>query len=538
MISIFVKELTNFLSSLIAYVVMGVFLTSMGLLMWVFSDTSVLDYGFADMDTLFSLGPYVFIFLVPAITMKSFAEERKMGTLELLLTKPLSDAQIIAGKFLAAVALVVFALIPSLIYYYSVYRLGNPPGNIDTAGVAGSYVGLLLLSMVFCAIGLFASSLTSNQIVSFILAAFISFIFYTGFESLSNLMSSGALVIKQLGILYHYESLSRGLIDSRSVIYFFSVAGLILLITNTVISSRQWINRGWKYSRKWRDLLLLANAAMAMLLINVMAARYFVRIDLTEERRYTIKEQTKHLLQNLDDDVFIEVFLEGDLNPAFGRFKKSIRETLEEFRIYSGNRVQYTFTDPTAASGSKARSEFMSELASKGITPRNIIENKDGQRVEKLVFPGALVSYGGLETGVMLLKGNAMQGAQQVLNQAIEGVEYELANAIDRLAADARPRVALIAGHGELSGASIESFSQALSERYAVDELLIENDQSLRNANLVIIAKPTTAFSEQDKYRLDQYLMRGGRILLLVDRLDGQCLIRFLFCIPLSSELR
>lgn len=240
MIQVFKKELNSFLNSLIAYVVIGVFLTSIGLMMWVFTDTSVLDYGFADMDTLFSLGPYVFIFLVPAITMKSFAEEKKMGTMELLLTKPLSDWNIVFGKFLAAFALVMFALIPSLIYYYSIYQLGNPSGNIDSAGVAGSYVGLMFLSVVFCAIGLLASSLTTNQIVSFILAAFLSFIFYTGFDSLSSLGGNAALVIKQFGILYHYESLSRGVIDSRSVIYFVSVAGLILLSTKTVISSRQW----------------------------------------------------------------------------------------------------------------------------------------------------------------------------------------------------------------------------------------------------------------------------------------------------------
>jgi ABC-2 type transport system permease protein len=192
------------------------------------------------MDTLFSMGPYVFIFLVPAITMKSFAEEKKMGTMELLLTKPLSDWDIVMGKFLATFVLVMFALIPSLIYYYSIYKLGNPVGNIDSAGVAGSYLGLMLLSFVFCSIGIFASSLTTNQIVSFILAAFLSFIFYTGFDSLSMLAGTAALLIKQLGILYHYESLSRGVIDSRSVIYFVSMAGLILLSTKTVISSRQW----------------------------------------------------------------------------------------------------------------------------------------------------------------------------------------------------------------------------------------------------------------------------------------------------------
>jgi len=240
MIRVFAKEFNSYLNSLIAYLVISVFLSGIGLLLWVFPETSVLDYGFADMDTLFSMGPYVFIFLIPAITMKSFAEEKKLGTMELLLTKPLTDWGIVLGKFSAAFALTLVSLAPTLIYYLSISRLGNPVGNIDTAGVIGSYIGLSLLASVFCAIGICASSLTTNQIVSFILAAFFCFIFYTGFDSLATLASGSALAIKQLGILYHYEALSKGLIDSRDVVYFLSVTGLILLCAKTVIGSRQW----------------------------------------------------------------------------------------------------------------------------------------------------------------------------------------------------------------------------------------------------------------------------------------------------------
>jgi ABC-2 type transport system permease protein len=242
MIHILTKEFNSFLNSLIAYVVIGVFLTGIGLLMWFFPDTSVLDYGFADMDSLFSLGPYVFIFLIPAITMRSFAEEKKGGTMELLLTKPLTDWDIILGKYFACVALVLLALLPTLIYYFSIYALGNPVGNIDTPGVIGSYVGLCLLGGIFCAIGIFASSITSNQIVSFILAAFLCYILFSGFESfaLLNVWSANALFIKQLGILYHYESLSKGLIDSRDVIYFLSVIAGMLLVTRITLGSRSW----------------------------------------------------------------------------------------------------------------------------------------------------------------------------------------------------------------------------------------------------------------------------------------------------------
>jgi ABC-2 type transport system permease protein len=239
---IFSKEFTGYLNSLIAYIVIGVFLTAMGLLVWVFPETSVMEYGYADLGTFFSLAPFVFIFLIPAITMRSFAEEKRAGTMELLLTRPLHDWDIILGKYLASFALVAFSILPTIIYYFSLWLLGDPAGNIDTSGVMGSYIGLLLLGSVFCAIGLLASSLTSNQIVAFILAAFLCFLVFSGFDSLAslNLWSAQVLLVKQLGILYHYESLGKGLIDSRDLVYFVSASGLFLVITKTVISSRTW----------------------------------------------------------------------------------------------------------------------------------------------------------------------------------------------------------------------------------------------------------------------------------------------------------
>lgn len=242
MIQVLSKEFNSFLNSLIAYVVIGVFLTAIGLLMWVFPGTSVMEYGYADMETLFSLGPYVFIFLIPAITMRSFAEEARGGTLELLMTKPLSDWDIVLGKFFACFLLVLLSLLPTVIYYVSVYALGNPPGNIDTPGVTGSYIGLILLGAVFCAIGIFASSITNNQIVSFIVAAFLCYMMFAGFESLSllDVWSESSLFIKELGLLYHYDALSRGLIDSRNLVYFGSVITAMLLITRTIVGARSW----------------------------------------------------------------------------------------------------------------------------------------------------------------------------------------------------------------------------------------------------------------------------------------------------------
>src|SRR6478735_1488081 len=222
MFAILRKEFNSFLNSLIAYIVIGVFLVVTGLYMWFIPGNNVLDYGYADLQPLFSIAPWVFLFLIPAITMRSFAEEKRAGTIELLLTRPLTDLQIILGKYFACLLLVVFALLPTLLYYVSVYMLGEPKGNIDSAGVVGSYIGLVFLAAVFTAIGIFASSISKDQIISFIIAVLLCFIVYTGFGMLASINVWGKLsyLISYLGIQYHYDTISKGLIDSRDVLYF------------------------------------------------------------------------------------------------------------------------------------------------------------------------------------------------------------------------------------------------------------------------------------------------------------------------------
>jgi ABC-2 type transport system permease protein len=243
MYSLFVKEIRSFLSSLIGYIVIVVFLLAISLFMWtVRGGTNVLDNGYASLDTLFATAPWVFLFLIPAITMRSFADEKKSGTIELLITRPISDLQIILAKYAAGLVLVLFSLLPTLVYYYSVYKLGVPVGNIDSGGTWGSYLGLLLLGSSFVSIGIFASSLTDNQIVSFIIALAACFFCYTGFEQISSLSLFGSAdtIIENLGINEHYNSLSRGVIDSRDVVYFLSFNALFILSTKTVLESRKW----------------------------------------------------------------------------------------------------------------------------------------------------------------------------------------------------------------------------------------------------------------------------------------------------------
>jgi len=237
MLAILKKEIIHFFGSLIGLMTIAVFLLVLGLMMWVLPDYSILNYPYASMDQLFMIAPAIFIFLVPAVTMRTFSDEYTSGNFEMLRTKPLTLFDIVIGKYLAALLLVSLALIPTLIYYYSVYQLGSPIGNIDGGEIAGSYLALFFLSACFCAIGILASSLTRNQIVAFLMGSFLCFFFHWVFYYLSKLpvfFGRWDDLVQQLGIDHHYLSMSRGVLDTRDVIYFVSFIGIFLILTMLV----------------------------------------------------------------------------------------------------------------------------------------------------------------------------------------------------------------------------------------------------------------------------------------------------------------
>lgn len=243
MVTLLRKEVAGFFSSLTGYIVIVTFLLATGLFMWVIpGENNVLDYGYADMDTFFALAPWIFMFLIPAITMRLFADEKKSGTIELLMTRPISDLAIVAGKFLAALAIAAIALLPTFIYFFSVYKLGNPVGTMDVGGTWGSYLGLFFLAAVYVAIGLFCSSLTDNTITAFILSLVLVVLFFYGFDAASTLLANqkGEFFLQGLSIYRHYRSMSRGVIDTRDVVYFLAVIALFVSLTRFKLQSRNW----------------------------------------------------------------------------------------------------------------------------------------------------------------------------------------------------------------------------------------------------------------------------------------------------------
>lgn len=540
MFALYKKELSGFFTSLIGYLTIIVFLVLSALMLWVFeSNFNILDYGFADMEGLFLIAPFLYLFLIPAITMRMLAEEKRIGTMELLLTKPVGEMTLIWSKFLAGITLVFLSILPTLICYFSVYTLGNPVGNIDTGSVVGSYIGLLLLGCAFVAIGIFSSSLSSNQIVSFVCAAVISAFCYLGFESIYNMGAHGdtGLFIKSLGLRHHYESISRGVIDTRDVIYFASVVAIFLIATRFVLQKRK--RAGWDKTRRIRlrrNNWIEFGATLAILVfVNIIGYYLFARLDLTSERRYTLTKSTKKLLKDIDEPVLFRVYLEGEFPSDFKRLQNETKEMLNQFRAYNKN-VEYEFINPNDFESKEEQQVFYQKLAFKGIRPSQIQENTSEGTTTQVLVPAADVIFRGRETSIELLQNQKYVSQEDLINNSIQNLEYTLSNAIRGLARPIKPRIGFTIGHGELNGPVLYDIQMTLQQYYSLDtvrineniqaltERQLQDDSTYQFANkfdLLIIAKPTQTFTDKDLYILDQFIMYGGKVLWLIDALDA-----------------
>ena len=516
MYSILKKEITSYLSSLVAYVTIGVFLIVLGLFLWVFPDSSILDYGYAGLDSLFSTAPYLFMFLIPAITMRSLAEERKEGTFELLLTRPLTDWQIVLGKYFASLLLVLFALLPTLVYYYSVYVLGNPQGNIDTGAVIGSYIGLFLLGAVFCAIGLFASSISKNQIIAFTIAVFLCFFFYSGFDSLSQILSLQNLTLEDLGITEHYQSVSRGVLDTRDLVYFIVLSAIFIWITLFVLLKQR--------QKKLVNTAFLSTLGM-MLTLTAVSITTFTRFDFTKEKRYTISPISRQIMGSLTEPVKITVYLKGEDFPGgFKRLQHATRDMLIDLQAYSHGNLQFQLVNPLAGVGADQQTAVIDTMESRGIAPTNLSVKTDNGLTQKIIFPAAMVSAGGRDIPVSLLQNRIGLSDDEVLNNSIQNLEYAFSSAIKKITSGGKPEIGFTEGHNELSDVQLNDAMRSLSDGYAVGRVDLKTIpfDGLQKISLLVIPKPDKPFTELEKFKLDQYIMRGGKVVWTIDQVSAE----------------
>lgn len=525
MFAVYKREIASFFTGMTAYIVILVYLLINSLFMWILpGQWNILDSGYASLEPLFIISPWVFLFLVPAVTMRMVAEEKRSGTLELLLSRPVTERDIIYGKYFASVTLVLMALLPCIIYYISVSILGETSGNIDSGGTLGAGIGLFFLAAVYAAIGIFASTLTSNQVVAFITAVLTGFILFTGFDSLATLPGLKNLdeFIISLGINEHYKSISRGVIDSRDIIYYIITVFIFTEASGLILSSRRRQTNTKDGRRRRGDWNLVSDYVlklMAVVLIALLSSRVSFRADLTADKRYTLSDQTKKVLAGLEDDVYFQVYLDGDMPIGFKKLRRSVKAMLDEFRTYSDRKVDYLFINPSEADDAADRNKQQLSLTEKGLVPVTVMDNDaEGGRSEKMIFPGMILNYNSVEIPVNFLKNNPSLPAEVNLSNSAEALEYELIQPIATITSDTVHRVAFIEGHGELDEVEVADITLEMAKYFTVDRGIINGKPGiLDNYSAVIIAKPVSVFSDEDKLVIDQYIMNGGKVLWLID---------------------
>jgi ABC-2 type transport system permease protein len=512
MLALLKKEINSFFASPIGYLVLAIFLIINGLFLFLFkNEFNILDYGFADLSSFFTLAPWILIFLIPAVTMRSFSEEKRQGTLELLLTRPISKLQIVLGKYFAAVLLIVLALIPTFLYVYTVYQLGNPIGNLDLGSTIGSYIGLLFLVAAYTAIGIFSSSISKNQIVAFIIAVFICLFFYIGFESLADYLSSNT--IDSLGMQAHFESIGRGIIDTRDLLYFLTVTVIFILLTTLGISSE-------KVGIKPLKTVLVIS--LGFIVMNVFTQGFYKRFDLTKDSRYTLSKATLYIVNSATEPIIIDVFLEGDFPAEFRRLQDETRQLLEEFASENNN-IKFSFLNPIE--DESVRDQNLELLNQRGLTPMRLNVQKNGKSSQETIIPWALASYGETTVEISLIKNKIGTNQQELVSNSVQHLEYAFADGFSKLLSPKRLKIAVLRGNGQLENKYVADFITSLRDYYFIAPFTLDSVannaettlKNLKDYDLIISAKPTEAFSEQEKYALDQYTMNGGKSLWLID---------------------
>lgn len=512
MYSLFKKEIKTFLGSLIGYLAIWVFLLVTGLFLWVFPGMyNIPDNGYATLNGLFELAPWLYLFLIPAITMRFFADEKRSGTLETLLTRPVSDFKLVLAKFLAGMVLVAISLLPTLIYFLSVFLLGNPIGNIDAGATWGAFIGLFFLAAIYVAIGIFTSSLTDNQIVSFILAMVISFVFYLGFDFVAS--SGIPYVLEQLfgwfSIDNHYRSISRGVIDMRDFIYFVGITFIFLLLTVGAVRNKKWKTK--KFRVKFSVIFIL------LMFIFWLSGNFLYRIDLTADNRFSLSKVSTEIVSEFEKPVEIEFYLEGELEPGLRKLQQEVFEKVAVLNAYSDENIRIYVRDPYRISNTEKREEFIEELIQKGVKPTSFRQKTEQGVATKLIFPGAIIRYNGRETAVNFLKYNPDFGHEANFNHSIESVEFELVNAFQKLLREQKSTLAFLEGHGELDQYQVYDFATALAGDFNIKRITADSLKKPKITDILIIADPVEPFEEKDKFLLDQYIMNGGKVIWLVD---------------------
>lgn len=483
------------------------FLLTTGAVLWLFSGNyNFIDSGYADMGNFFWLASILFVVLIPALTMRLFAEEKRNKTFDILISRPVSFWKIYLSKFLSTYIFIIIVFASTIIYVCSLCVLAYPKGNIDIDSIITSYVSLVLLVAVFISVGLFSSMLTKNQAVAFIFALLLSLFIFYGFDLFSGFFSSGKSqsFVSSLGLAYHYNLVRKGVLQLSSLLIFTNY--LILFVATTLLLFT-------------KNVRMLYSCLLSFIAFNVVINVFFpnIQFDFTKDKRYTLSHYTIDLLKSLDKGVGIkiDVFLTGDLNLGFQRLHNSVNNLLSEYVIYANADIDLNEVNPYK-SGDSNLHDVMAQKGMPGIMLNET--DREGKVSRKIIYPYAQINNGADTLIVPFLKNIPGNTAEENLGASIEGLEYEFTDAIRFLTQNKHKSIAFIEGHDELPRAYVYDAEELLSKYYSVHRGQIGRDVGiLDNFDAVIIAGPLKKYTEIEKYIIDQYIMQGGKILWLVD---------------------
>ncbi len=498
------KELKYIFNSVSTILFSTLFLLICGCLLWLIpGHYNIPENGFSSISSFFELAPILLLILIPALSMRTFSEEKKQGTLDLLYTRPVNLAEIILSKYLAVLISVCIVLIPTIIYVISIYSGAIPKGNIDLGAILGSYISLIILSSGFIAISVFASSLTSNQISAFITGLLICSFFYYGFDLIAGLFLSGKIqyYIKETGFLSHYQSGQNGVINVFDLCYPLIISALFLFLAAYFLKPQK------------KKIFIYISVCIISLFLTSL---FKTEIDLTSDKRYTISNTVKSLLKEIKSPVEIECYLDGDLNPGFYLLQKNCIDMLNKFGNLSSGNIAYRLVNPN-----KAGREFIEILDEKGIRGTVVNEkNQEGKTTQQIIYPWLLLKYNDKELPVSLLINETGKSGEENLNASIESLEYQLAVGLKTITQNTARKIVFLQGHNELNESELADIFDNLSYNYQVDMGYLSNDMNLPQLNeyeLIVVAGPKSPFSESEKFLLDQYVMSGGKILWLIN---------------------
>lgn len=518
------KEWAQYFNGLTGYLVIGFYLIVNGLVLFVLPNFNILDFGYASLQAYFDFAPWFLLLLVPAITMHSFSDEYKQGTFEIIRALPISPLQLVTGKFLGNLLIVLVAIIPTLFYAYTLNALSDI-GGIDFGATYGSYFGLLFLAACYTMVGIYISSITKNNLVSLLVSILVCILLFKGFNLLSHIApfnNAANFYISKLGLEAHYINMSKGLLTAKDIIYFLSILVLFAM------GSLENIKGKVKY----------LITVIVLISFNVFFSFYNFQLDLTKEQRYTLHDNTQHIIAAINKPTKVHLYLGGDIPPYYKNIALATADLLERFKQINPNAIQWNIEVPGELYKNDALYQFYDSLSKLGL-PIQRIQTENGpsdKRVDQLMIPGALIEVEGQAPIVIdlrtskkyfkpynIVKDIPEEDIEASANAAVSLLEYKFTQALYLLNRTEVPSIAYLTGNGEPVNLTVNDLGESIMHNYnlAVFDLK-KGFPNPKKIKTLLIVKPTQAFTELDKLKLDQYIMGGGNIVWAIDKLVAE----------------